>query len=231
MILNEILTILTGQIKDQTRVKTKPAHVSSAERPVVSLSFSLEAAAALQPARAPRQLSRVRECARACCRWNLKKLQRVWSKTNLIQTQRTPTDLGTDLNSPWLNMNTMKMLALPLLITLLHCEFFFFLVLETLLNNLQVLLMTKKEAVIDLNTMTDILMEVFRGKSALGCSTECIGQFIICIFAEMELLYFQSVVCFSEDIPIIFAYIFTRYSVVSDILFHLKFWSLSVKFI
>lgn len=99
-----------------------------------------------------RQLSRMYVSVRACCGWNLKKLQRVWSKTNLIQTQRTHTDLRTDLNPPCRNMNTMKTLALPLLIALLHCEFLFFYFLETLLNNMLTLLVTEQEAVISLDT-------------------------------------------------------------------------------
>lgn len=79
-----------------------------------------------------RELSRLRALPVSCpgyvsvraCRWKLKKLQRVWSKTHLIQTQRTPTGFRTDLDSPCPNMNNIKILALPLLIALLHCECF-----------------------------------------------------------------------------------------------------------
>uniref|UniRef100_A0AAQ4R747 Junctional adhesion molecule 2b n=1 Tax=Gasterosteus aculeatus aculeatus TaxID=481459 RepID=A0AAQ4R747_GASAC len=66
------------------------------------------------PVRAPRQLSRRRQSARACCRCNLGRLLRVWSKTHVHtgQTHANQQD-GPD-------MDTMKLLALPLLFALMH---------------------------------------------------------------------------------------------------------------
>lgn len=101
LILDEVLLLETGQTPWQ---REKKAHASSC------LPWG---------GGHPKLVHVHRERARGCCTGNLKKLQRVWSLTNLLQSHGHAQIPG---KSPRTFSRTMRMLPLPLLIAILHSE-------------------------------------------------------------------------------------------------------------
>lgn len=132
MILYEILTI--GYRHESLKISKQelifPLFALPAVRRVVSLNFIVRTTGALPPcARSPVSCPACVNAHTHAADETWKKLERVWSKNlNPIRTQscgHSQTSGRIRAPETWLNTNTMKMLALPLLITLLHSEFVF----------------------------------------------------------------------------------------------------------